>query len=731
MKLRKICLSAALLLAFLMLSAFAGAEGYPAKIVCETEIPVTAEGSVIYVTKEDYASDADIPFTVEWYRDLPEENGELCASADMVITDDGKLYYAGSGEVPAGLMEVLKAETAAEEDAHAWSCDEVLLPAADCLTPGIALERCAECSAVRFNLVEGSHRVAIDRAVAPTDKENGLTQGSHCAVCGTVLVKQYAVPAGGNADGAAPGINPGGLTYSACTETGHDFVDGYCTRCWEPCPHADIRILITTADTHHFVCNDCGKRVVDFHAAENGFCIVCGYRVGVCEHARVRVVYTIPDSHYVECLDCGQRKLEPHTADACLCAVCGYGEGHTAVTDAAAAPTCTADGRTEGSHCSVCGTVLIAQETVPATGHTVVTDAAVPATCTTMGLTEGSHCSVCAAVLAAQKATPYDHDYSKGFCVRCSAPCPHENQQALEKRRTDHTASCLDCGMVITAAHEWRDGACKICGFTCPHEVINDGYRDSNFHGSTCAECDVLFLEAHEYAGSRSCLCTVCGYYSHNYSRTTPYGVVRYQSCTRCGTPCSHGDVLVFFAVEGRHDAVCRICGKEFSGEHSFDGCFCTVCGYAKHTAVTDAAAAPTCTKNGLTEGSHCGVCGTVLVKQESVPCLGHIPAADSAVEPTCSAPGLTDGAHCSRCGEVLIAQEEVPVIPHQFNFGACTVCGASCPHENKNAADADNFTHALYCADCGEALPPEEHSMALYRAPFLYYCPVCGHLFV
>ena len=155
-------------------------------------------------------------------------------------------------------------------------------------------------------------------------------------------------------------------------------------------------------------------------------------------------------------------------------------KGHTEVIDKAVPVTCTTDGKTEGSHCYVCGEVIKAQtvikatghkyddgkitkqptctetgvktytcsecgatktETIKANGHTEVIDKAVPATCTTDGKIEGSHCSVCGEVIKAQtviKAT--GHNFGSWSTTK-AATCTESGTQ---------TRKCASCGKTET-----------------------------------------------------------------------------------------------------------------------------------------------------------------------------------------------------------------------------------------------------------------------------------------
>ena len=65
---------------------------------------------------------------------------------------------------------------------------------------------------------------------------------------------------------------------------------------------------------------------------------------------------------------------------------------------------------------------------------------------------------------------------------------------------------------------------------------------------------------------------------------------------------------------KGKTGEICEKCGKTRNTKDIEE--------LAPHTPVVDAAVAPTETSDGLTEGSHCGVCGAVLTAQEVIPML-------------------------------------------------------------------------------------------------------------
>lgn len=69
---------------------------------------------------------------------------------------------------------------------------------------------------------------------------------------------------------------------------------------------------------------------------------------------------------------------------------------------------------------------------------------------------------------------------------------------------------------------------------------------------------------------------------------------------------------------------------------------------------------AATCTEKGQT-GVVCHKCGKVK-DQQPIPVAGHAPVTDPAVAPTETTDGLTEGSHCSVCGAVLTAQEVIPM---------------------------------------------------------------------
>ena len=136
----------------------------------------------------------------------------------------------------------------------------------------------------------------------------------------------------------------------------------------------------------------------------------------------------------------------------------------------------------------------------------------------------------------------------------------------------------------------------------------------------------------------------------------------------------------------------------------------CTVCGVAKegnatlgHDIVIDEAKAPTCTKSGLTEGSHCSRCDGATVAQQPVSAPGHDIVIDKAVAPTCTEPGLTEGSHCQVCGGARVAQKELPALGHEYDNACDSTCN-SCDVTRTPAEHVDTDENST-CDVCSIAL--------------------------
>lgn len=105
---------------------------------------------------------------------------------------------------------------------------------------------------------------------------------------------------------------------------------------------------------------------------------------------------------------------------------------------------------------------------------------------------------------------------------------------------------------------------------------------------------------------------------------------------------------------------------------------------------IVDPAVAPTCTAEGLTEGSHCSICREVLVPQQAIPATGHHYDA-TVTDPTCTAGGFTV-YKCSACGDTYTADEtaarghteviHAAIAPKCTKDGLTAGCPFGCHHD-------------------------------------------------
>ena len=304
-----------------------------------------------------------------------------------------------------------------------------------CTAEGTKTKTCTQCGAtVTETIPKTSHKYA-DTVVAPTCAADGYTLHK-CSVCGTSY-KDSTTKATGHSYGNSvvtkqPTCTSEGTKTKTCTKcnatvtetipkTSHKYAD---------------TVVAPTCTTDGYTlhkCSVCGTSYKDSTTKATGHsygnsvvtkqptCTSEGTAIKTCTKCNATVTETIPKtSHeYADTVVAPTCTADGYTLHKC--SVCGtsykdnttkatgHSYGNSVVTKQ---PTCTAEG-TKTKTCTKCNATVT--EKLPAKGHTAVTDKGYPATCTTAGKTDGSHCSVCGAVIKAQTTITATGHKSSGW----------------------------------------------------------------------------------------------------------------------------------------------------------------------------------------------------------------------------------------------------------------------------------------------------------------------------
>ena len=152
-------------------------------------------------------------------------------------------------------------------------------------------------------------------------------------------------------------------------------------------------------------------------------------------------------------------------------------------------PTCTEQGYT--TYTCDCGDSYVS-DYVDALEHTEVVDAAVAPTCTETGLTEGSHCSVCETIIVAQKIVPAGHTYGEPEII-ANADCFNDGEQKL---------SCVNCEHEETQVFNKLEHEFALVEGTELNECSLCGALEFNGHLYVAFMQALSFSDAEEYCES-------------------------------------------------------------------------------------------------------------------------------------------------------------------------------------------------------------------------------------
>ena len=382
--------------------------------------------------------------------------------------------------------------------------------------------------------------------------------------------------------------------------------------------------------------------------------------------------------------------------------------GHTAaeaVRENEKAATCGEAGSYDSVvYCSVCNAEISRETiTIVATGeHTAEIIPGTPATFDNTGLTEGKRCSVCGEILVAQETIPA-LDYNQGIV-------PIEKLTATAGDVDNHGAAnqgpaalVLDNDLTTMWHTDWygTSRANHWIQFELSDWYAVSGLRykprtDLNREGQPQLNGTITEYKIQVSNDGIHFEDVVTG----NWDANQNWKTVEFEAITAkyirlvAVDACTDNDSVFASAAE------IRLVGVETEApphEHSFGEWTVTTpatctekgvetrtcsCGESETREIAalghDYAAvvtAPTCTEGGYTTYT-CTRCSNSYVADETA-ALGHTEVTLEAKAATCTETGLTEGKKCSVCGEITVEQEVIPALGHDYENGFCTRCDA------------------------------------------------------
>ena len=323
----------------------------------------------------------------------------------------------------------------------------------------------------------------------------------------------------------------------------------------------------------------------------------------------------------------------------------------------AVAPTCTEAGLTAGKACSLCGKVMVAQETVDPTGHTEEIIPAEDATCIKNGLTQGIRCSVCDEILVAQETViSSGHSYSAGKCIICGEDFP-QTSGTYTYVFNDYTEGTQYAENEEHILDEYVTMFTTQCYFTSELRI----YSSSTNNGYAIIKSVNPISQIKVNAGNKVDTINIYGSDDGINWTTKPIATISV-------TTTSYEDYTVEFEDEYKWLKL----DVEGGNQVRLKSMTLTTVPDCAHASTVTETVEPTCTEAGYTV-EKCSVCGKEMSRTNEVAPTGHSYNSEVTTNATCTTTGLMTYT-CATCQDSYT--EEIAATGHTFVDGKCSACG-------------------------------------------------------